>query len=300
MGLLSDLLRMGINVLIRGKRYQQQYIGLVKKVAPLLEKEFSYFLRDNNELISDNNRQKNDLAATEGNNYVWFCWLQGMDEAPYMVKACLESQKKQLKDRTFNIITADNYSKYISLPQYVEEKYARRIIPNALFSDLIRVELLIKYGGTWIDSTVMMTGDNYPKEVFDCPLFLPQYIGKDGTKHGISNWLITAEKGNHLLILLREMLFEYWRRYDCVVDYYIFHLFFGMIARKYTDEVARMPVLNSYQCIELLKHLSEPCQSERLQRFLSKVSIHKLSCRLSEDVWEDDGNMLHELLKLVS
>ena len=299
MGLLPDLLKMVINVLIRGKRYQQQYIGLVKKVAPLLEKEFSYFLTDDY-VPKRGVEQIDDRSAAEGNNYVWFCWLQGLDKAPYMVKACLESQKKWLKDKTFIIITAENYSEYISLPQYIQEKYARRIIPNALFSDLIRVELLIKYGGTWIDSTVMMTGDNYPKEVFDCPLFLPQYIGKDGTKHGISNWLITAEKGNHLLILLREMLFEYWRRYDCVVDYYIFHLFFGMIARKYTDEVARMPVLNSYQCIELLKHLSEPCQSERLQRFLSKVSIHKLSCRLSEDVWEDDGNMLHELLKLVS
>ena len=299
MGLLPDLLKMAINVLIRGKRYQQQYIGLVKKVAPLLEEEFSYFLIDDTEFKNDIGHSY-DLATTGVHDYVWFCWLQGMDEAPYMVKACLESQKKLLKDKTFVIITADNYTKYISLPRHIEEKYAKRIIPSALFSDLIRVELLIKYGGTWIDSTVMMTGDNYPKEIFNCPLFLPQYIGKDGAWNGISNWLITAEKGNHILILLREMLLEYWRRYDCVVDYYIFHLFFDMIAHKYPEEVARMPILNSYQCIELLRHLGEPCQSDRLQHFLSKVSIHKLSSRLSEDVWADEGNMLHGLLKLVS
>ena len=298
MGLFPDLLKMVINVLIRGKRYQQQYMGLVKKVEPLLEEEFGYLLIDDNEL-KNKNGHSHDLAVTEGHDYVWFCWLQGMDEAPYMVKACLESQKKHLKDKTFIIITADNYTEYISLPRYIEEKYAKRIIPDALFSDLIRVELLIKYGGTWIDSTVMMTGDNYHKEVFDCSLFLPQYIGKDGAKHGISNWLITAKKGNHLLILLREMLLEYWRRFDCVVDYYIFHLFFDMIAHKYPEEVARMPILNSYQCIELLKHLGEPCQSDRLQCFLSKVSIHKLSSRLSEDVWEDEGNMLHGLLRLI-
>lgn len=293
MGLLLDLLKVGYNVLFRGKRYQEQYVKLVKKVEPLLMKEFGHLLGDNNKP-----EQKDDTA--EGNQCVWFCWLQGMDKAPEMVRACLESQKKWVKDKTFNIITEDNYKEYISLPQFIEEKYAKGIIPNALFSDLIRVELLTKYGGTWIDATVMITGNNYPKEIFDCPLFMPQYISRNGTWAGISNWMITARRGNHLLILLREMLYEYWRRYDCVVDYYIFHLFFSMITRKYPDEVAAMPLLNSFHCVELLKHLGEHDQSDKLQRHLSKVSIHKLSCRLSEEVLEDKENILHELWKNTS
>lgn len=112
--------------------------------------------------------------------------------------------------------------------------------------------------------------------------------------------MITANKGNHLLCILKKMLFEYWNRYDCVVDYYIIHLFFGMIARKYTDEVAKMPVLNSYHCIELLNHLGERGQSENLHRFLSKVSIHKLSYRLGQEILEDEENVLHELLGLIN
>lgn len=293
MGLLLELLKVGLNVLLRGKSYQKQYAKLVKKVEPLLMEEFAPLL-DGNKLIEVQG-QKNNIA--EDDKCIWFCWLQGMDKAPEMVRNCLESQKKWLKDRTFNIITEDNYKEYISLPQFIEEKYAKGIIPNALFSDLIRVELLTRYGGTWIDATVMMTGDNYPKEIFDCPLFMPQYMNGEGARVGISNWMITSNRGNHLLILLREMLYEYWRRYDCVVDYYIFHLFFTMIARKYPEEVAEMPLLNSYHCIELLKHLGEHGQSDKLQRFLSKVSIHKLSCRLSEEVMEDKENILHELWK---
>ena len=152
----------------------------------------------------------------------------------------------------------------------MEEKYAKGIIPDALFSDLIRLELLIKYGGTWMDATVMIMGNNYPKEVFDRALFMPQYINRDGTWAGISNRMITASRENHLLILSREMLYEYWRRYDCVVDYYIFHLFFRMIARKYPDEVETMPFLNSYHSIELLEHLGEHGQSDKLQRFFVK------------------------------
>lgn len=296
MGLFPDLLKAGLNVLIKGNSYQKQYARLIKKVEPLLVEEFKGFL-STIDLQLREAAHKGEIADTESSNHVWFCWLQGMDKAPDIVKACLESQKRWLKDKTFVIITADNYAEYISLPQHVEEKYAKGIIPNALFSDLIRVELLTKYGGTWIDATVMITGDNYPKEIFNSPLFMPQYINGEGARVGFSNWMITARRGNMQLMLLRELLYEYWRRCDCVVDYYIFHLFFTMIASKYPEEVAAMPLLNSYHCIELLKHLGERGQSDKLQRFLSKVSIHKLSCRLNEDVLEDKENILHDLWK---
>ena len=169
-----------------------------------------------------------------------------------------------------------------------------------MFTDLIRVELLIKHGGTWIDSTVMITGNNYPKEILDCPIFMPQYISMEGSWHGISNWFITADRESHLLILLREMLYEYWRRYDCVLDYHVFHLFFNTIAYKYSDEIKKMPLLNSYHCIELLKHLGEDSQPERLERFLSRVSIHKLSYRLNKKIMENKANTLHDLLRLIN
>jgi hypothetical protein len=297
-GLLPDLIKVGFNVLFRRRSYQQQYSILTEKVKPLLMKEFKNVL-DNSEKQTRGSKTENGILDEE-KKHVWFCWLQGIDKAPDIVKSCLKSQKQWLKDKTFTIITADNYKEYISLPGFIEEKYARHIIPDAMFTDLIRVELLIKHGGTWIDSTVMITGNNYPKEILDCPIFMPQYISMEGSWHGISNWFITADRESHLLILLREMLYEYWRRYDCVLDYHVFHLFFNMIAYKYSDEIKKMPLLNSYHCIELLKHLGEDSQPERLERFLSRVSIHKLSYRLNKKIMENKANTLHDLLKLIN
>lgn len=298
MGLLPDLLKAAFNVLIRRKNYQQQHTILINKVKPLLTEEF-------NSVLADCEKRAKELEQANGvgdedNKNVWFCWLQGIDQAPDIVKHCLESQKEWIKGRKFNIITSENYKEYISLPHFIEDKYARHIIPDAMFTDLIRVELLIKHGGTWIDSTVMITGNNYPKEILDCPIFMPQYISMEGSWHGISNWFITADRESHLLILLREMLHEYWRRYDCVLDYHVFHLFFNMIAYKYSDEIKKMPLLNSYHCIELLKHLGEDSQPERLERFLSRVSIHKLSYRLNKKIMENKANTLHDLLRLIN
>ena len=37
------------------------------------------------------------------------------------------------------------------------------------FSDLLRLELLIKYGGTWVDASVLIT--KYTKDYFNKDLF---------------------------------------------------------------------------------------------------------------------------------
>ena len=44
------------------------------------------------------------------------------------------------------------------------EKHKNNIIDNTHFSDLLRLELLIKYGGTWIDASVLIT--KYDKSFF--------------------------------------------------------------------------------------------------------------------------------------
>ena len=49
-------------------------------------------------------------------------------------------------------------------------KYEKGIIPKAQFTDIIRLALLDKYGGVWIDSTMFETGE-LPKEVFSSEFF---------------------------------------------------------------------------------------------------------------------------------
>lgn len=43
------------------------------------------------------------------------------------------------------------------------------------------------------------------------------------------------------MYVLRDLLYQYWQDYDCVVHYYMFHLFFSLILEKYSKEVAKMP-----------------------------------------------------------
>ena len=52
---------------------------------------------------------------------------------------------------------------------YSLEKNTSEIYEATHFSDLLRLELLIKYGGTWVDASVLIT--NYTKESFNKDLF---------------------------------------------------------------------------------------------------------------------------------
>lgn len=59
---------------------------------------------------------------------------------------------------------------------------------------------------------------------------------------------------NEVLILLRDMLYAYWKVFDCTLDYYIFHLFFSMLSREYPDEILAMSYGQSTNSLALLHH----------------------------------------------
>lgn len=46
---------------------------------------------------------------------VWVCWLQGEDNMPVIVKKCLETIRMHSNGHQVNLITIDNYFKYIDI-----------------------------------------------------------------------------------------------------------------------------------------------------------------------------------------
>lgn len=52
------------------------------------------------------------------------------------------------------MIDNGNWRDYVELPEYIIQRWDKKQISPAHFTDLLRLQLLIKYGGTWIDATV--------------------------------------------------------------------------------------------------------------------------------------------------
>ena len=96
----------------------------------------------------------------------------------------------------------------------------------------------------------------------------------------ISNWFISAHSNNEVLMTLRDMLFAYWKDYNCTLDYYMFHLFFQMVAKEYPKEIAAMPYGYSMNSLVLLHHWDETFDQKKWDKLISRVSFHKLAFRV--------------------
>jgi len=228
---------------------------------------------------------------------IWWCWLQGFGSAPPIVKACYRSLQRHIKNKEIRIIDETNRREYVQFPDYIERRWEKGQIPPAMLSDLIRLELLIKYGGTWIDATVLCSSDRYPREYLDADLFFFQYIRKDTNRFsGISNWFISSYSNNLVLMTLRDILYAYWKDFDCVLEYFIFHRFVEIIFHIRPERVKAMPYGYSPDCHTLLRHWTEPFDQRKWDQLTERVSFHKISYKNLENIPDDKSNYYNHIL----
>ena len=268
------------------------YGEVIRRVEPFLIQKYGSMVQEFKKFNSSRELKH------EHPKVIWWCWLQGIENASSIVKVCFNSLK-HLTGYSLVVIDNANWREYVKLPGYIVEKWEKKQIPPALFSDLLRLELLIKYGGSWIDSTVLCTGnvnDNHNDNFLNADLFLFQYTKQGNIPVSISNWFISAHSNNEVLIVLRDMLYAYWKDFDCVLDYYIFHLFFAMISKEYPEQITAMPYGQSQNSLALLHHWDEKFEQKKWDKLANKVCFHKLAFRTKNEIKNNKHNYYNWIL----
>lgn len=231
---------------------------------------------------------------------VWICWWQGMEEAPPLVQRCYRSMCEHLKDWEITVITMQNYQDYVCFPPYIVEKWRAGKISLTHLSDLLRLELLIRYGGFWIDATVFCTSNDIPQSILDSDLFIYQTLkpGADGHSSLLSSWFIYARTNNRLLGITRALLYAYWKKNDMMVDYFILHQFFTLACERCPEAFERIPqICNSTPHI-LLLNLFKPYNPVFMKDLNRMTCFHKLSYKLDwEKMEQTEGTYWEWLMK---
>lgn len=266
-----------------GQKHRMLYYKMLKKK----------YLRDAVSNASWENKKKSFNSDT-----IWFCWLQGLDNAPEIVKVCYEALKKNTERKNIILIDESNYSEYIQMPDYILEKVNKGIISKAHFSDLIRLELLIKYGGYWIDSTVLCTDDRLFSLIDENELFMYSfyYFGFNPEIMELNNWFIYSTTNNNILALVREMLYMYWKDYNRAVDYFVFHLFLTIATEWYEDEYKKMPIVSQADAHVLATYIYDSFDSNKYEILKKCTGIHKLSTRFDMQKCETEGTFYNEII----
>lgn len=212
---------------------------------------------------------------------VWFCWLQGIENAPDLVKRCLESIKKKMVNKTIVIIDEDNVFDYIQMPNYIVEKWRAGKIGPAHFTDIIRLELLIRYGGYWIDATVYCTDVKLLSYIDELPLFMYSfyYFGFNPEIMEANNWFLYSTTNQNILCLTREFIYHYWNKFDRAANYYFFHLFMTMALEYYEAEYKKVPIVSQVDAHILATYIADPFDSKKYELLKLQTGFHKLSTR---------------------
>ena len=130
---------------------------------------------------------------------VFTMWLQGLEQAPPVVRACLDSIR-QYAGAELVVLDGKTVFDWITLPERIVSLWKSGKMRAAHFADICREADFFVYQGGEVE------------------------LGAYG---GIQNCFIRAAKGAYLLKVWREAILAYWAAEDSAVDYFVHQLLFS-------------------------------------------------------------------------
>lgn len=229
----------------------------------------------------------NETDSQKISNKVWICWFQGIEKAPDLVKKCYQSIEENLIDREVILITSENMNDYVQFPDYIIDKWKKGQITHTHMTDLLRLELLINYGGMWIDSTVFCSAkrEEIPDFYFDSDLFFYQFLkpGRDGHSQLTSSWLISAKSNNRILKATRYLCYEYWKEHEDLIDYFLLHDFISIVLEYYPKEWREIVPRDNATPHVLLLRLFDQYNEKMWNAIKQQTPFHKLTYKFEEE-----------------
>ena len=185
----------------------------------------------------------------EDDSPIFIMWYQGIENAPPIVKACVKSVIMNRAKHPVHIISKYNLEKYIKVPSYIYDKFKEKKFGIANFSDILRLGLIFKYGGYWIDATYFLTKpiENtnlsfYTIKLNHCWLKRHPFIycKWSGNYMGVSKNSFIATYGYMAFLY-------YWKKYNSRIDYflidYIIHIAYTKVL-EFKNIVNKIPAVS--------------------------------------------------------
>lgn len=150
-------------------------------------------------------------SKTEENTpkIIWILWLQGFENAPEIVKRCAETWKNANESWRVVKIDRESLKEYVSIKRILDVN--GKNIEKSDISDAVRIKLLSKYGGVWVDSTCICQRplDTWLHKYMNSGFFAFSEPTKD---REIASWFLASEKENHLTDELRKRYVGYFQK----------------------------------------------------------------------------------------
>lgn len=165
-----------------------------------------------------------EKEMTPGKKIIWIFWWQGLSDAPDLVKTCISSIMKNSNGAQVVVLSKRNFEDYVSLSKHVMDKFEHGKITLTHLSDLVRFNLLSKFGGLWLDATIYcakeISSEYFSYKLVTCSGY------PDNESFNISNgrwtgFLIGGVSQNTMFHFMNEFFDAYWEKEDKLMDYFL-------------------------------------------------------------------------------
>lgn len=111
------------------------------------------------------------------------------------------------------------------------------------------------------------------------------YTNRFGVRYGgyISSWLIAANKNSRIMRAVKYLLDDYWIHTNFLAHYFLFHIFFSLAAKRFSDEWSAVPVFTNDVPHILSGEITKPYTEKRFNQIRQMSNIHKLSRHIDAD-----------------
>ena len=227
-----------------------------------------------------NDHQRKSFSVSNNNNTIWTCWLQGEEAMPEILKLCLHSIRIFANNHPVCLLTQNNYTNYVTIPEHVVEKFKNGIISPTHFSDVLRISLINQRGGAWIDVTLLLT-ENISESFFSNPFYSIKnkpysfYVSQCRW----TGFCLGGTQNNPITSKVQNWLYHFWEKNDTIIDYFMLDYLLEKVYRednKAKEIIDSIPFSNPH-IGSLNRILERTCQKEEFIKMTEDTSIFKLS-----------------------
>ena len=234
------------------------------------------------------------------NKTIFILWFQGFENAPEVVKTCLKSWKRYNNDWKIIELDENNLKKYIDLDNIINDIKNKEITLTHK-ADIIRIYLLKKYGGLWVDSTLYC---NRPLNEWLNNYISSGFFAFDKPRGDRlqSSWFIYSEKDNYLITEWLNKIIKYFEKNNKVSSYFMFQYFFNDLYyndkkfKKIWDKTKKISAIGPHFLV--VKGLHRKKNQEVIDHIQMKKSpVYKLTYKLKNPNFKNSSIIAFLILK---
>lgn len=137
---------------------------------------------------------------------IWSLWLQGADQLPPMQARCIASWRDRNPDCEVRLLDRHSVADWIDID--IDHLVSLGAAPQAL-SDLIRICLLDRHGGVWVDATTLC--------LVPLARWLPVFsqrgffaFDRPQPSRRVASWFLYGEPGNVIVSAWQQATQRFW------------------------------------------------------------------------------------------